>query len=488
MDILLVEDKEAHVELIRRGFESQAGGMSLHVARSLGEARAHIARSPPSLIIADLRLPDGEGIELLPADREAAAYPVVVMTSQGDEQTAVEAMKAGALDYVVKSREMLAAMPRIAERALREWGHLLERKRMERALQESEERHRTLLQHLPVGVFRITPEGRFLEANAATARLFGIEDVAALRQHNVKDFFLDLSDHACYVEQLKREGTVIAEHRMRRVGGEMIWVRDYTRAIRDDRGEVAYFDGILVDITERTRMRKEILEISNFEQRRIGQDLHDSVGQLLTGAGLYVAAMEQQLLKKGSPEATQAAEIGEVIEEALTQTRMLARGLSPIRMGSNGLRTALKDLTRGMERIYGVRCPLSCPFNVFVEDLEVATHVYRIAQEALNNAMKHGRASRIEVTLAHRNGTMTLTVKDNGRGVPEPNECLEGMGLCIMKYRARMIHGILEVRRGTEGGTVVTCEFPTNAAQQKVLNASFREGEEPDGAAVMTSL
>ena len=129
--ILLIEDQEAHVELVCRAFESHASQFRLTVAGSLQEARASLAESRPDLVIADWLLPDGRGTELLPAGDEAHHFPVVVMTSHGNEQVAVEAIKAGALDYVVKSGATLADMPHIAERALREWEHITERKRAE---------------------------------------------------------------------------------------------------------------------------------------------------------------------------------------------------------------------------------------------------------------------------------------------------------------------------------------------------------------------
>ncbi|MCH8297301.1 MAG: GAF domain-containing protein [Chloroflexi bacterium] len=132
--ILLVEDEKAHVELVCRAFEAQRGRFHLSVAGSLAEARARLAEALPHLIIADLRLPDGLGTGLLPADGEERTVPLVVMTAQGDEAAAVEAMKAGALDYLVKSEEVLADMPRIAERALREWRYITERQVAEQAL------------------------------------------------------------------------------------------------------------------------------------------------------------------------------------------------------------------------------------------------------------------------------------------------------------------------------------------------------------------
>lgn len=139
--LLLVEDNKAHAELIWRTFETQADWIHLTVVHTLREASASIEQAPPNAIIADLRLPDGQGIELLAANKTDLSYPVIIMTSYGDEQVAVEAMKAGALDYVVKSETTIADMPHIVERALREWEHIIERNRAENALRESEARY-----------------------------------------------------------------------------------------------------------------------------------------------------------------------------------------------------------------------------------------------------------------------------------------------------------------------------------------------------------
>ena len=145
--ILLVEDEDAHAELIRRAFEAFPRRVDLHRARSLEDARSELATRPPDLVISDLRLPDGDGIELLPQEKGVSPYPVVIMTSHGDEQVAVDAIKTGALDYVVKSEITLAQMPYIAERALREWSHVVERRRAEERLRESEEHFRSLIEH-----------------------------------------------------------------------------------------------------------------------------------------------------------------------------------------------------------------------------------------------------------------------------------------------------------------------------------------------------
>lgn len=145
--VLLVEDEEAHAELIQRAFEPRGGLMSLTVARSLKEARAQVDASPPDLVLIDLLLPDGKGTDLLPANGEPAPFPMIIMTSHGNEKVAVEAMKAGALHYVVKSATTLADMPQTVEGALREWGHIVERRRAEEALQRSEEHFRSLIEN-----------------------------------------------------------------------------------------------------------------------------------------------------------------------------------------------------------------------------------------------------------------------------------------------------------------------------------------------------
>jgi len=142
--ILLVEDDDGHVGLIRRAFKSRPEEVDLAVAGSLHEAQSHLDRRNPDLLLADLRLPDGSGTQLLPSEREKRDFPVIVMTSFGDEQAAVSAMKAGALDYVVKSNTTLGDMPRIVERALREWENICERKRAEAELA----RHRDHLEEL----------------------------------------------------------------------------------------------------------------------------------------------------------------------------------------------------------------------------------------------------------------------------------------------------------------------------------------------------
>ena len=137
-DILLIEDEDSHAKLIQRAFEDRGGHIHVYRANSLSEARAYLASNTPTLIIADWRLSDGESLALLPDRNDPLATPVILMTSYGNERIAVEALKSGALDYVVKSPESMMDMPHLAERAIEQWNERAERIRMQQALKESE--------------------------------------------------------------------------------------------------------------------------------------------------------------------------------------------------------------------------------------------------------------------------------------------------------------------------------------------------------------
>jgi PAS domain S-box-containing protein len=172
-DLLLVEDDEAHAELIRRAFEDGPSRARIATARSLREARGRLEAAVSDLVITDLRLPDGDGAELIEPDREQARYPVVVMTSFGDQSIAVEAMRLGALDYVVKSEITFAEMPHIAARALREWSHIVERRRAETALRSREEHFRSLIENALDMIVTVEGDGRVSYVSPAVRRVLG---------------------------------------------------------------------------------------------------------------------------------------------------------------------------------------------------------------------------------------------------------------------------------------------------------------------------
>ena len=219
------------------------------------------------------------------------------------------------------------------------------------------------------------------------------------------------------------------------------------------------FTGIVRDITERKRLEKEILEISDREQRRIGQDLHDDLCQTLAGIELMSEALEEKLAAKSRQESVQAAHMAERVQRAIEQTRMLARGLSPLEMESTGLMAALSELASNTQQHFSIRCVFEVSRSVMLDDAAAATHLYRIAQEAISNAIKHGKASEITIPLKAEHDQITLAINDDGAGFSQSRKRLGGMGLRIMSYRAGVIGGSLEVRRAPGKGTLVRCDF-----------------------------
>lgn len=216
-----------------------------------------------------------------------------------------------------------------------------------------------------------------------------------------------------------------------------------------------------IDITERKRMEQAILEISAREQRRIGQYLHDGLGQHLTGVAFMSKVLEQKLSSGAAArEAADAAKIVTLVNEAINKTRELSRGLLPVVSDKDGLMGALKVRAAEVQDLFQIRCDFICPSPVLVRNVDVATHVYHIAQEATNNALRHASPDHIVITLEQEAGVATISVEDDGAGIADLKTEHHGLGLHIMSYRANIIGGTLDVALGHLGGTVVSCRFP----------------------------
>lgn len=213
-------------------------------------------------------------------------------------------------------------------------------------------------------------------------------------------------------------------------------------------------------IAERQRTAREMLEISNREQRRIGQDLHDGLGQLLTGMALMSKALARQLATTAPAEAAAATQLVQLANQAITQTRELVRGLSPIESQNDSLLSALQNLAAQTESLFGITCRMSCDSPPPLQDPTVATHLYRIVQEAVSNAVKHGQAKHVLLTLTTGPYSTTLTVHDDGVGFSDTAERPPGLGLRIMHYRASMIGASLTLKSTPGSGTSVICTWP----------------------------
>ena len=214
------------------------------------------------------------------------------------------------------------------------------------------------------------------------------------------------------------------------------------------------------------KLERTILEISDNEQARIGQDLHDGLCQILVGAAFSANILRDSLASGGGTRwLDEADRISGMIDDSITQARNLARGLYPVRLESEGLEMALRELAANTTQRYGIPCSVDCPDSAVIPSTAAGIHLYRIAQEAVTNAVKHAHPSRIVISLKLTDGVLVLRIDDDGEGIRSFPVNPEGMGLPIMEYRARMIGATLELQPRSGGGASVTCslEAPSRA-------------------------
>lgn len=337
-NILIVDDDLGLLRLLERTLKRQ--GYHTATAVSGKVAIEWVAKNKADLMLLDLKLQDIEGKELINhVEGIGRRVPFIIITGQGDERVAVEMMKRGASDYLVKDAQFIEFLPIVVSRALAQIEKDKQLAAAQAALKESQE---------------------------------------------------------------------------------------------------------------------QLLAISEREQARIGAELHDGLGQQLTAIELRCHAMKEDFKSTETHLIKQASEISQFLREAVAHTRSLARGLSPVKPGF-GLADALDELAERMSMGGKIKCSFDSSSPVLVDDNNAAGHLYRIAQEAVNNAIKHSGASVVKLHLTKNNGTVLLKISDNGKGLPKSRQMDHGIGLQIMKYRASVIGAELEIKSRTGKGVTVTC-------------------------------
>jgi signal transduction histidine kinase len=225
-------------------------------------------------------------------------------------------------------------------------------------------------------------------------------------------------------------------------------------------GDIAYGLVALRTRAERERLQRELLDISEREQRRIAQDLHDGLCQQLIGNSYLAASLQRRLAQRNDPEAPGLQRLAESLRNAAADARALSHGVHPVDSAPRALMKALENFAQVTSRMFGVSCEFVCPKPVLLRQQSTATNLYRIAQEAVGNAIKHGGCTRVKVRLQYAGRQhLALSVRDNGCGIPAVRGN-DGMGLQIMHYRASMCGGTLEIRKATPRGTVILCRVP----------------------------
>ncbi|HUS98517.1 MAG TPA: PAS domain-containing protein [Hyphomicrobiaceae bacterium] len=269
--------------------------------------------------------------------------------------------------------------------------------------------------------------------------------------------FVHPDDREATLAELSRlaggAATISFDNRYQCKDGQYRWLQWNARPFPDR--QLIY--AIAHDLTDQRQMEREILDIGDREKERLGRELHDGLCQNLAGIAALSATLSRKLAARSEPAAVEAAEITELLNETIGHARDLARGLDPVGLEQIGLAAALEAFATNVQDLFRVACRFQCDRPVLRLGPEVERHLYRIAQEAVNNAITHGRAKRIDISLSVRDGKGFLSIRDNGVGISKKALAAKGIGLHTMDYRSRAIGASLQVQRLARRGTEVTC-------------------------------
>ncbi len=314
-------------------------------------------------------------------------------------------------------------------------------------------------------IISITPEQIITSWNQGAQKLFGYAAEEAIGKNISIIIPAEESSRTAEVIRKVTRGEPVEsfEAVRRRKDGTLRDVSINVSRIANPAQKTIAISAILRDITPRKQMEKTVLSISAQERRRVGHELHDGIGQHLAGMAFKAKVLEQDLAAQASSLVPEARKIVELTNEAIRQTRLLASGFDPVDIEVGGLPTALRKLTQEISTLHDAACRFHCDVERMDLDKQINLALFRIAQEAITNAFRHGLTRQVDVALTADDNRITLTIRDNGRGFSIAGQQHHGRGLGIMSYRANSLGGKLLIRSEPGEGTEITCTFKKSA-------------------------
>lgn len=341
-------------------------------------------------------------------------------------------------------------------------GRVAERKQGAAELRRSEEKLRLALEGITdYAIFTLDAVGNVATWNSGAEHLFGYAPADVIGQpfgHFFSTRHIKQARPQTLLKQVESEGRAEFESWQRRKNGGRFLAHTIMTVLRDEDSESLGFVLVWRDITEKKQLERSMAESTNVERQQLGRELNDVLGQQLTGISLLTKTLERKLVSSNAPEAEDARELARLIGESHSYVRKLIKGVRPVEGDTGGLMSAFTVLAEHIKRTTGIDCALECEQPVFIEDNNIATQLYYIGQEAVENAVRHANPTMIRIGLRSGKDRITLHIRDNGSGIYEnEDDQSRGMGLRIMRYRAGLLNARLEIQRAETGGTLLTC-------------------------------
>lgn len=448
--VLVVEDREDDFHYLSHVFAHTRNlAYRLDWAQTYDEGRAALQRGGYDIALFDYTLGGSTGVELLQeAHAMGCTMPIVLLTGHESPEIDEAALRAGAVDFLGK-----ATLDHVhLERAIR---YALRQAEMRASVRHSQQQLELFMQSLPVVAGRLDGQGRVTEARGR-----GLEHAGLRPETFLGRVFADEYPQAAEAIHLALNGHSANFLLSGRGDRDNEWHAEFFVTFDAAHGAGATFIGH--DVSTRRWLERRLLTASDAEQQRIGADLHDGLGQQLTGLACLAAALRDKLKQTMPAEAKQAELIATLANDSIAQSRALARGLCPVQLENAGLVVALEEMSGQAHTLHGVDCRFECEGPAPQCDHLTAMHLYRIAQEAVHNAVRHGKARRITISLTSRGNEHRLVVVDDGSGFEAAAHAqAPGGGLRLMSYRAAMIGGVLSTDSRPGHGTRLTCHFST---------------------------
>jgi two-component system, NarL family, sensor histidine kinase UhpB len=500
--VLLIEDSDSDAELLLLVLRQGDYEPVYERVETASAMLAALDRHPWDVVIADYVLPSFSGPKALKLLQEKGYdLPFIIVSGHIDEDTAVASMKAGAHDYVMKDR-LTRLVPAI-ERELQEAEVRRARNQSQKQFKQEQTFRHAIERSIPSGIVAVDREGRHTYVNAAFSEMVGWSAQELIDSERPYFYWppeeIEAIQQAVYQTAQGMAPAGGFELRFQHRSGRHFDVLMLANPIKNEQGEVEGWLASITDITERKRaqddlrrahdelekrveertadlkatnlkleksfeerrrLEHELLEITENERRRIGLDLHDDLGQKLTGITLMMKGLELGLKKKKLPEAADATRISSLVMQAMQHTSNLARDLSLAELEEDDLPSALGNLSVKVGKLFEITCRFKATGMIPHFDRNTITQFYKITQEAITNAVKHGKARQVNLDLSSRDGRLSLIIRNDGLPFPSMIDQNKGMGLRIMKYRANTVGATVEVKPGKPTGTVVTCTLP----------------------------